>query len=106
MKLLIVTFNLQNGQKDYEPLIVALRGNVIQWWHFIPQTCIVASSYSPDELTARLIPHIDRNSDFVLVAEIQPHQFQGWLPKAAWDWLIQVSQTVDSSKQLPPGSLG
>jgi hypothetical protein len=42
MKLLLVTFSLRNQSKDYESFFVALRGNALQWWHFIEQTCVVA----------------------------------------------------------------
>lgn len=102
MKLLLATFALRNNEKDYNPFFVALRGNVLQWWHFIDQTCVVATHHSADELARLLTPHIDGVKDSLLVVEIEPHEFQGWLPRTAWDWLNQVSESIAPRKSLPP----
>lgn len=104
MKLLLVTFALRGPQQNYEDFFVTLRGSVIQWWHFITQTCVVATTLTPNELSSRLLPHIDKNTDFFMVAELKPHQFQGWLPKIAWDWFNQVSNEIVKQRtpQLPP----
>jgi hypothetical protein len=74
---------------------VALRGNVFQWWHFIAQTTIVASGFTAAELANKLNPHIDPQVDHLLVVEIKPHEFEGWLPREAWDWLHQVSNSME-----------
>lgn len=108
MKLLLVTFALTNPGKDYDPFFVTLRGSVLQWWHFIAQTCVVATNQTVNELSAQLLPHIDQQTDFFVVVELQPHQFQGWLPKAAWDWFNQVSREIQQQRRpqfpahLPP----
>lgn len=96
MNLLLVTFSLRNSQKDYSQFFVALRGNALQWWHFIEQTCIVTTLHDVNAYTKLLIPHIEK-TDSLLVTKIVPHEFQGWLPKDAWDWLNKVSS---DSKQL------
>jgi hypothetical protein len=104
VKLLLVTFALRNIEKDYEPFFVALRGNALQWWHFILQTCVVATTYSAGDFATLLTQHIEA-ADSLLVVEIQPHEFQGWLPKAAWDWLNQVSEVIKprtALSALPP----
>lgn len=101
MKLLLVTFALQGAGRDYEQFFVTLRGSVLQWWHFIPQTCVVAGNLTANQLSARLLPHIDQQTDFFMVAELKPHEFQGWLPKVAWEWFNQVSNEI--VKQGPGG---
>jgi hypothetical protein len=90
LNLFLVTFSLRNSLKDYNPFFVALRGNAFQWWHFIEQSCVVTTSHDLNSYVQQLLPHIE-NSDSLLVVEITPHQFQGWLPQQAWDWLIQAS---------------
>jgi hypothetical protein len=101
MKLLLVTFSLRNKQRDYEPFFVALRGNVLQWWHFIEQTCVVYTDKDADTLARKLIPHIE-TTDTILVVEVQPHQMQGWLPQVAWDWLTGVSERISPTSPLLP----
>jgi len=102
VKLLLVTFFLRNEQKDYEQFFVMLRGSVQQWWHFIPQTCIVLSYFNAGGLSQRLLPHIDQQMDYFLITEIKPHEYQGWLPQEAWNWLNQVSNTVEPRGAFPP----
>lgn len=102
MRILLVTFSLRNTARDYSPFFVALRGNVLQWWHFIEQTCVVFTHHDASNLTKALLPHIEK-SDSLLVVQIEPHQFQGWLPQQAWDWLTGVSEaTAPTQRTLPP----
>lgn len=101
MKLLLVTFSLRNPLKDYSDFFVALRGNALNWWHFIEQTCVVSTQLDADSFARKLFPYLE-TTDSLLVTEIQAHQFQGWLPKSAWDWLNQVSTTIAPKNPLLP----
>jgi hypothetical protein len=102
MKVLLVTFSLRNTLKNYDDFFVALRGNALNWWHFIEQTCVVSTYLDADSFARKLYPHIEA-TDSLLVAEIRPHEFQGWLPRAAWDWLNQVSRAASSKPPTLPG---
>lgn len=93
LNLLLVTFSLRNPLKDYTQFFVQLRGNAYQWWHFIEQTCVVVTNHDSHTFAQLLIPHIEK-TDSILVAKIEPFQYQGWLPKEAWDWLNRVSTEV------------
>ena len=99
MKLLLVTFSLRNLNKDYNSFFVTVRGNVYNWWHFIEQTIVVSTSFDAESFAHLLYPHLE-TTDSLLVVEIQPHQFQGWLPKAAWDWLWNTSWKIAEEKKL------
>ncbi|MGB9073099.1 MAG: hypothetical protein WCC22_10560 [Terriglobales bacterium] len=99
MNLLLITFSLRNPQKDYSQFFVALRGNALQWWHFIEQTCIVTTLHDANTYTRQLLPHIEA-TDSLLIVKITPHEFQGWLPTDAWDWLNKVS-TDSQQLSLP-----
>ena len=100
MNLLLVTFSLRNAERDYASFFVTLRGSAIQWWHFIEQTCIVSTHQDVNALAKLLYPHIEV-SDSLLVVRLTPHEFQGWLPKSAWEWLDGVSEQI-SRPYLPP----
>jgi hypothetical protein len=93
MNLLLVTFSLRNPAKDYSPFFVALRGNAVQWWHFIEQTCVLTTHHDVGSFARQLYPHMEA-SDSLLVVTIQPYEFEGWLPGPAWDWLLAVSAQV------------
>jgi len=99
LNLFLVTFSLRNPDRDYSQFFVNLRGNAQQWWHFIEQSCVVTTYHDVDTFAKLLVPHIE-NTDSLLVVEITPHNFQGWLPKEAWEWLHKVSD-LKNSQALP-----
>ena len=86
---LLVTFSLNNQFKDYESFFVTLKGTSQQWWHFIPQTFIVATTLNLDELALKLGPHIEP-TDSLLIVPVGPDT-AGQLPIPAWNWINQVT---------------
>jgi hypothetical protein len=101
--LLLVTFSLRNPQKDYEPFFVALRGNCYQWCHYIEQTMMVATPYSPAELQKKLLPHIELSDPVLIVPMPDAQQLAGILPREAWDWLYEVTR-ARTNERLAPAS--
>lgn len=97
LHLLLVTFALRNPNKDYSDFFVSLRGNSINWWHFIEQTTIVTARMNADDFAQKLYPHMEV-ADSLLVFEVDLSKAQGWLPKMAWDWLVVASDKVSKEK--------
>jgi hypothetical protein len=100
INLLLVTYALRSESKDYETFFVTLRGNAVQWWHFFDKTHIVATQHDARALRERLVPHIEV-TDSILIVPVNPQNVDGWLPQAAWDWIVNVSKV--SQKILPGG---
>jgi hypothetical protein len=98
LNVLLVTFSLRNPLKDYDNFFVAVRGNSVQWLHYIEQTCIVTTAYDVHTYAQKLIPYIEI-TDSLLVTPIEPFNYQGILPQAAWDWLNQVSLNAPNDAQ-------
>lgn len=101
MNLLLVTFSLRNQLRNYDQFFVSLRGNSIQWWHFIEQTCVVLTKYNKEELAERLYPYMEA-TDSLLIVKVTPNEYQGWLPNEAWSWLDRASRTATGTPSLPP----
>ncbi len=93
MNLLLISFSLRNPNKDYDPFFVELRGNSLNWMHYIEQTCLASTHLDENSMTHKLIRHMDP-TDSLIVVKIEPHQFNGVLPREAWDWLIGVSNEI------------
>ena len=85
MPVHLVTYQLNNNERDYSQLFVAIRGNALQWWHYLPHVWIVSTPMNADQFARTLIPFIERG-DRLLVKRLA-REHQGWLPKEAWDWL-------------------
>jgi hypothetical protein len=101
MNFFLVTFSLRNQARDYNQFFVALRGNALQWWHFIEQTCVITTTLDIRSLTNALLPYIEA-TDSLLIIPMTPHQMQGWLPTNAWEWLNQVSEAIAPTKPALP----
>jgi hypothetical protein len=106
MNLLLVTFSLRDKNKNYDSFFVALRGNSLNWLHYIEQTCLVSTVLDADTFAKKLLPYIQR-TDSLIVAQLEPHKFQGWLPLDAWNWLNDVSSQIQRERRgsLPLSSL-
>jgi hypothetical protein len=84
--ILIVTYDLRTP-KDYHDFYEAIKaqGEQGKWWHYMASTWLLSTSKSPSDVAEALRPHMD-NQDFLFVCELAPN-YQGWLPKPAWDWI-------------------
>ena len=77
--------------------------DIIAYWNYIPLVYCIKSYLSAEELTIKLRPFFP--SSF-MIAEINPHNINGILPKDAWTWFyIEHHQ---KQPELPPslGDLG
>ena len=93
--ILIVTYELR-GPHNYLPFYEAIKkqGN---WWHYLASTWLLSTSKAPIEVYNEIAP-LMLNTDSLLIAEMGSSQPQGWLPKAAWDWIQQQQQNEALSK--------
>jgi len=84
MRLLLIAYALRTPLKNYSGFYNAIKTNSAHWWHFLNSMFIVSTYHDANEFAQFLYPHMNK-SDSLLVIRIQP-EFQGWLPKDAWDW--------------------
>ena len=84
--MLLIAYDLNKPGQDYSGLHDEIKKADL-WWHYLESTWIISTNLSPNTWTDRLRKHIDKN-DHVLVIEVCDN-FNGWLPKKAWDWLHQ-----------------
>jgi hypothetical protein len=72
--------------------------DIIAYWNYIPLVYCIKSYLSADELTIKLKPFFP--SSF-MIAEINPDNINGILPKEAWTWFYMDHH----EKQSLPASL-
>lgn len=110
--ILIVTYDLK-GFQDYSELFAKIREQG-PWWHYMTTTWLVDTTKSPQDVSVALRPLMGPQ-DFLLVAEMG-RNYQGWLPKEAWDWinsrqahytpLFQAIQGLGQQPQVPLSAMG
>jgi hypothetical protein len=98
VNLLLITFGLRNKERDYDSFFVAIRGNALQWWHYIENSYVVVTTYDSHEMANRLSLHIEP-TDSILVVPVTP-PINGWLPPEAWAWLTTRLSEVEQRKLL------
>lgn len=78
--------------RNVEPLKRELRKSTA-WCNYFERTWLIGTYESRDQLNSRLAVHLSAN-DYWLVVRIT-HEYTGWLPKEAWDWIIQTSRIME-----------
>jgi hypothetical protein len=56
-----------------------------KWWHYLQSTWIVVTTETPNALASRVHSSMTKG-DKLLVVEMT-NNYNGWLPKDAWDWI-------------------
>lgn len=79
-----INYDLKRPGQNYETLYEAIK-SCGTWGHFLGSTWLVDTSLNAKGIWDRLAPHVDKN-DYVLVIGVT-RDYEGWLPKEAWEWL-------------------
>jgi hypothetical protein len=58
--------------------------DILGFWNYIPLVYLVKTNLSVGDLAFRVRNRLQGNH--CLVAEVNPYNVDGWLPKPAWDW--------------------
>lgn len=66
----------------------AIKQIATDWWHYMPHVWLIASNMtSADALFNALKQHYNlQPEDRLLIIRVH-RDYQGWLPKDAWDWI-------------------
>lgn len=83
--LYLITYEI-NKEKDHDALYEAIKA-CGTWWHYLDSAWIVKTDKSATDIQAKLLPHIDRVDDSLLIIKIDGSERGGLLPKKAWEWL-------------------
>ena len=81
--MVLITYELKTA-RDYTPFYAAIQHQG-DWCHYLAATWLVNTTSTPQAIATALKPLMEGN-DFLLVVEITSN-YQGWLPKEAWDWI-------------------
>ncbi len=86
-----IHYDLKKPGQNYDALHEAIK-NCGAWWHYLDSTWLVDTNLNANGIWNNLSPHIDKN-DFFLVIGVT-NDYQGWLPKDAWDWINNRSSKM------------
>ena len=81
-----VNYDLKKPGQNYNPLYEAIK-SCGAWWHHLGSTWLVDTTLSADGIWNTLAPHVDKNDSFLVIGVT--HDYSGWLPQQAWDWINQ-----------------
>jgi hypothetical protein len=81
--ILIVTYDLRTP-KDYHDFYEVVKAQG-KWWHYMASTWLLSTDRTPQQVAEAIQEKLDPQ-DLFFVCELAP-QYQGRLPKPAWDWI-------------------
>jgi len=93
-KIYVITYDFYRPMDCYLSLFRELT-LFPKWWHFLADTWLVATDLDAKGILEKLRPHIDDESNLLIVEAGE--DFAGWLPKKAWDW-IRLHRSRATSK--------
>ncbi|MEQ9690567.1 MAG: hypothetical protein RLO48_12620 [Bauldia litoralis] len=79
-----INYDLKRPGQDYDALHEAIK-NCGDWWHFLGSTWLVDTALSSQGICNKLEPYVDTNDVFLVIGVTR--DYQGWLPREAWDWI-------------------
>lgn len=82
----IVAYDLNAPGQNYKKMTEALEAYGTNQKKILETTWLLKTRKSAQEIYDDLTRNLDSN-DYIIVIEVVPSNKQGWLPKAAWEWL-------------------
>lgn len=84
MTVYCVSYDLNKAGQNYDALYDELK-NSASWWHYLDSTWLISSAETADQLSTRLLKHLDKNDYLLVIKVVRP--YQGWLSEDAWKWI-------------------
>jgi hypothetical protein len=84
VKVYIVTFGVMDVNIAALNQYLFDSSDIIAFWNYVPLVYCVKSRATATDLAVKLTPFFPRGTFFI--AEINPGNVNGILPKPAWDW--------------------
>jgi hypothetical protein len=89
MNTLLITYNLNRGDNNYEDLFGAIRG-FGNTWHDASQldsVWFVRTNLTPTQASEKLASVLDDEKDRWVVFDVTGQARQGWISKSLWEFL-------------------
>ena len=86
MASILIGYDLNKPEKDYDDLIAAIKENFGTWWHHLDSTWIVKTEQTVVEVRDLLKAHIDANDELLVVALTGAGAWMGFNKRGS-DWL-------------------
>lgn len=93
---------------DHLHQIVTTAIMVTDWWHYLPNMYLVNTTLNSSQITSTL--QIQFPGMLFIVTRIDTSEYNGVLPRDAWDWiqkynttkkLIRIKKVTDTSYSMP-----
>jgi hypothetical protein len=82
----LITYELNQKDKDYSGFYNEIKSDHA-WWHYIDTTWLIKTEETPQQISDRLLPYLNKETDNLLIIKVDPTIKQGWLSKEAWKWV-------------------
>lgn len=84
MTVYCVSYDLNRTGQNYNALYEELKKSA-SWWHYLDSTWLIDTAETAEQVSARLLKHIDTNDRLLVIKVVRA--YQGWLTEEAWKWI-------------------
>ena len=84
-KIYLISYDLKTPNRDYGPLIEAIKRSP-KWLNPLESTWLIVTSETANQIWSRLGSLITQ-SDRLLIIGVTD-EFYGWLSKEQWEWIV------------------
>lgn len=84
MTVYCVSYDLNKTGQNYSALHEELKKSS-SWWHHLDSTWLIYTAETAEQLSARLLKHLDKNDRLLVIKVVRA--YQGWLNEEAWKWI-------------------
>ncbi|MBY6276799.1 SinR family protein [Symbiobacterium thermophilum] len=88
MAVYLITYDLKKAGQNYDALYKEIK-SFGDWWHYLESTWLVDTNLSAQTMSDRIRKVTDSNDLHLVIKLNRGTDYQGWLPKEAWDWINQ-----------------
>lgn len=87
MAAYMITYDLNSTGQKYQDVIQAIKdASTGAWCTFWKSSYLIKSYLTADQISDKITPHLDSN-DRMLVIEVKPTNYQGWLRQSDWEYI-------------------
>ncbi|MFZ2309990.1 MAG: hypothetical protein WAW11_00410 [Patescibacteria group bacterium] len=84
----LITYDLNKTGQDYSGLYEAIK-SIGDWWHYLDSNWLVRTDFNVTQISSILNKKIDQNDQLLIIRVMK--DYDGWLPRDAWNWLNNIN---------------
>lgn len=85
----LITYDLKSSGQNYDDVIQSIKdASIGTWCTYWKSSFLLKSNLTANQISEKITPFLDAN-DSLIIVEVRPSNYQGWLSQEQWDFINQ-----------------